>query len=305
MEVLKYLDSLTLSIDSIDNEVNYNLGRGINHYANVKKLLDYEQNNNVKLNINTVVSKENYNKIDELGEFLNNYKIEKWKFFKFIPLRETAQKNKSIFEITDTEFDNFEESSSVFKKFQNIKEIDYRQERDIEDKYILIVANGDIYRTEKGKDIKKGNALYDNVVQMIKEENNKMHKIRCIVAYENKEIINDIVNSIKELPYIEIVGTATNGDEVYEEVINLKPEMVFTECFDNEDKLKLVKQSYAKLKNKMPTFNLFTKGDNISQDELQDVFKLVDLKLNIVMPKIDLEWIKDVTKDYYDLKYKK
>lgn len=132
-----------------------------------------------------------------------------------------------------------------------------------------------------------------------------MHKIRCIVAYENKEIINDIVNSIKELPYIEIVGTATNGDEVYEEVINLKPEMVFTECFDNEDKLKLVKQSYAKLKNKMPTFNLFTKGDNISQDELQDVFKLVDLKLNIVMPKIDLEWIKDVTKDYYDLKYKK
>lgn len=302
-EILDYIDSLTLSIDSIDNKVNDNLGRGINHYSNVKKLLDYKRNDNIKLNINTVVSKENYDKIDELGEFLNNYKIEKWKFFKFMPLRETAQKNKSMFEITDTEFDNFEENSSVFRRFENIKELDYRQETDIEDRYILILANGDIYKTENGKDIKKGNALYDNVVQMIQEENSKMHKIRCIVAYDNEETIKEIINSIEELPYIEVVGTATNKEEVYNKVIELKPEMVFTEYFNNEDKMELIKRSYEKLKEDTPIFNLFTKGIAPSDDELMNIIETTNQKLNVLMPIVDLEWIKDITKDYYEFKY--
>lgn len=140
-KICNYLDGLTLSIDSVDNDINCNLGRGIKHYDNVKKILDYEQGKDIKININTVVSKANYNNIGELGEFLNNYKIDKWKFFKFMPLREIAKENKNFFEISDTEFDNFEERSSVFKKFSNIHEFDYRQEKDIEDKYIMIVAN--------------------------------------------------------------------------------------------------------------------------------------------------------------------
>ena len=163
-EICNYLDSLTLSIDSIDNEVNKELGRGATHYNNIQKILEYVKDKNLKLNINTVVSKKNIDQLDKLGRFLNNYKIDSWRVFQFMPLRETAERNKSQFEITDEEFDN---SKKIFKSFSSIPKIEFRQEADMENKYVLLVANGDIIKTENGKDVKKGNALYQNLMEFM------------------------------------------------------------------------------------------------------------------------------------------
>ena len=163
-EICNYLDSLTLSIDSTNHKTNAELGRGINHYENIKTILDYVKNKELKLNINTVVSKKNIDQLEELGKFLNKYKINSWRVFQFMPLRETAEKNREQFEISDTEF---ESKKDVFKKFENIDRVDYRQEKDMEDKYVLLVANGDIIKTENGKDVKKGNALYHNLMQFM------------------------------------------------------------------------------------------------------------------------------------------
>ena len=163
-EICNYLDTLTLSIDSTNSEVNAELGRGINHYNNIKTILEYVKDKELKLNINTVVSKKNIDQLDELGNFLNSYKINSWRIFQFMPLRETAEKNRQQFEITDAEFEN---KKSVFEKFENIGNVDYRQEKDMEDKYVLLVANGDIVKTENGKDVKKGNALYQNLMNFM------------------------------------------------------------------------------------------------------------------------------------------
>lgn len=163
-EICDYLDSLTLSIDSVDNKINADLGRGENHYSNIKTILEYVKNKELKVNINTVVSKKNIDQLEELGNFLNRYKINSWRIFQFMPLRETAKKNKEQFEIPNIEF---EKRKSVFQKFENIGRVDYRQEKDMEDKYVLLVANGDIIRTENGKDVKKGNALYQNLMQFM------------------------------------------------------------------------------------------------------------------------------------------
>lgn len=124
-EICNYLDSLTLSIDSTDNEINAELGRGINHYNNIKTILEYVKDKELKLNINTVVSKKNINQLDDLGNFLNKYKINSWRVFQFMPLRETAEKNREQFEISDAEF---ESKKGVFQKFENIGKVDYRQE---------------------------------------------------------------------------------------------------------------------------------------------------------------------------------
>ena len=163
-EICNYLDSLTLSIDSTNNETNAELGRGINHYDNIKTILDYVKDKELKLNINTVVSKKNINQLDELGNFLNKYNISSWRVFQFMPLRETAEKNKEQFEISDAEF---ESKKGVFQKFENIGRVDYRQEQDMEDKYVLLVANGDIVKTENGKDVKKENALFQNLMDFM------------------------------------------------------------------------------------------------------------------------------------------
>lgn len=163
-EICNYLDSLTLSIDSTNNETNAELGRGINHYDNIKTILDDVKDKELKLNINTVVSKKNINQLDELGNFLNKYNISSWRVFQFMPLRETAEKNRELFEISDAEF---ESKKCVFQKFENIGRVDYRQEKDMEDKYVLLVANGDIVKTENGKDVKKGNALFQNLMDFM------------------------------------------------------------------------------------------------------------------------------------------
>lgn len=162
MKIINYLDSLTLSLDSTNNEINKKLGRGEEHFDDVKYILDFIKNNNVniKLRINTVINKLNIDTISEFISFLNDYNIYAWRIFRFMPLRETAIKNRKQFEITDEQFKLIKE---LCNKKSKINQIEYREEEDMEKKYVLLVANGDIIITENGKDIKKGNALFDKV----------------------------------------------------------------------------------------------------------------------------------------------
>ena len=103
--ILDYLDTITLSIDTIDDDINEKMGRGKNHFEEIKTVLDLLKEKNIKIKINTVVNRMNLNHIQGLGEILNNnYKINEWRIFKFIPLREVAKENQKIFEITNEEF---------------------------------------------------------------------------------------------------------------------------------------------------------------------------------------------------------
>lgn len=156
-----YLDSLTLSIDSIDSQINEELGRGKYHYTEVKEILDYikEKGYNINLRINSVVCKKNNKNFVELCNFLNEYDIFNWRIFKFMPLREKAITNKENFEIS---LDDFSTTVKQIEKNSKINNIDTRIEKDMENKYILILANGDIVITQNGQDVKIGNALKDD-----------------------------------------------------------------------------------------------------------------------------------------------
>ena len=165
-KIYKYLDSITLSIDSIDDDINYSLGRGKNHFGEIKEILDYikEKNYDVKMRINSVVCKNNVNNFEDLTNFLNNYNIYSWRIFKFMPLREKAVINKESFDISLSIYDKV---VSYIKTNSNIENIDTRIEEDMEKKYVLILANGDIVITNKGKDEKVGNALKDSLKNFI------------------------------------------------------------------------------------------------------------------------------------------
>lgn len=156
--IYKYLDSITLSIDSIDSKTNDSLGRGRNHFEEIKEILDYVniKDYNIKIRINSVVCKNNLHEFNHLIKFLNSYKIYSWRIFKFMPLREKAVTNKDKFNIS---MDEYLSVVKTIKNQSNIKKIDTRIEEDMEKKYILILANGDIVVTNEGKDEKVGNAL--------------------------------------------------------------------------------------------------------------------------------------------------
>ena len=156
--ILPYLDSITLSIDTINNNTNEKLGRGKEHFSNIDKILKYIKANNskIKIRINTVINKMNIEEITDLVRYLNNFPIYSWRLFKFMPLRERAVETQHLFEITDDVYNNVIDS---IKNSSNISTIEYRKSNDMETKYVLILANGDIVITKDGNDTVIGNAL--------------------------------------------------------------------------------------------------------------------------------------------------
>lgn len=157
------LTYLNLSLDSLDNNTNLILGRGINHTNCIKKCIDMVSGSQIKLSINSVITKQNTEDIFKLGEYLKDKKINEWRIFKFMPLRERAKTNEKEFEISQMEFDNI--IADLSNKF-NLN-IVTRQLEDFETLYVLILANGDIVVTKEGKDVVLGNALSDNLKEII------------------------------------------------------------------------------------------------------------------------------------------
>lgn len=287
-EILNYLDDLTMSLDSINSKTNDILGRGEKHFTNIHNILDYINSGNykkLKVNINTVVNKQNLGEIEELGDFLNNYKIGIWKLYQFMPLRESAEKNREIFEITNFEFDNV--LRKVYEKYENISSVTFKKQEDLE-KNILILANGDIIKTENGIDFLLGDAINDNVVKYIDEYINMngdsiMKKIRALIAYDDDKTKDEIVNILKGIEDVEIVATTKNPEDTYNKIIEFKPEMVFSK-YDfgtNMNGLDIIKQSKKALNENVPAFNFIAL--DIPKEEYLEAKKIIGDKMNTVI----------------------
>ena len=78
--------------------------------------------------------------------------------------RESFKINKDLFDIA---LFDYNEVVKYIKSNSNIKNIDTRIDEDMEKKYVLILANGDIVITNKGKDENVGNALKDDIEEYI------------------------------------------------------------------------------------------------------------------------------------------
>lgn len=300
-DILNTLDEINLSIDSIDNEINVLLGKEDNHLEIIKNLLEKNKNKNIKIGINTVVSKLNVDKLEELGEFLNNYKIEKWKFLKFMPIRERAEKNEKLFEIEEKELEN---GIKRLRKFENIKTVEYKKQSEFE-KSIVIVPNADIIQTQNGIDHYFGNALKEKIIDFDGMLVNK--KIRTLIAHNDINITNRIVDAIKKLDFVDVVGTAKDGTETYQKIVDLKPEMIFTKyAMDNMNGLDIVKSSKEKLESNIPVFNMII-DNKIQENEIDEMYDIIGKKLNSLITGSDniSNNIVDIINQYNDCKNNK
>jgi len=51
-------------------------------------------------------------------------------------------------------------------------------------------------------------------------------KIKILVAHNDTKVKDEVINSIKRLQATEIIGISENGEDTYEKIIDLKPEII-------------------------------------------------------------------------------
>lgn len=295
-DILNTLDEINLSIDSIENDINTALGKEDNHFEIIKNLLEKIKDKNIKVGINTVVSKNNIDKLEELGNFLNNYKIEKWKFLKFMPIRERALENEKLFTVSEEEL---KKKVKELKPFKNIKIVEYKKQSEFE-KSIVILPNADIIQTQNGKDHHFGNALNQEFIDFKKINSNE--KIRTLIAHNEECIKDKIVSILAGIHEVEIVATSKSPEDTYNKILKYKPDMVFAK-YDfgtNMNGLDIIKQSKEVLKDNVPAFNFI--ATDIPKEDYLEAKKIIGDKMNTIIREQTPTRYTGIIEDYIDYK---
>ena len=109
-----------------------------------------------------------------------------------------------------------------------------------------------------------------------------MRKIRTLIAHNDEKVRNTILNAIENRNDIEIVGTTIEGKETYQKILELKPELIFTQYnFENMSGLELMKETKEKLQDDLLIFNIIV--DEIPHDELKKALNITDDKINALV----------------------
>lgn len=129
-----------------------------------------------------------------------------------------------------------------------------------------------------------------------------MKKIRTLIAHNDVNITNDIVKAIENLEYVDVVGTAKDGKETYNKIIDLKPEMVFAKYnMENMNGFEIAKSSKEKLENNAPIFNMII-DNNVKEEEIDKVYDMIGNKLNSLITEPISNNIVNIINDYKEYK---
>ena len=111
IDILRFVDKLTFSIDSSVAYQNREIGRGEKHYEHIKEIMPMIRYYypNLAIEINSVAFKYNYRQLDFLYDDIlsdfGQYNLNKWKISRFCPLRGRAKEREYMYSLTDEEFD--------------------------------------------------------------------------------------------------------------------------------------------------------------------------------------------------------
>lgn len=133
-----------------------------------------------------------------------------------------------------------------------------------------------------------------------------MRKIRTLIAHNDENVTNNLLNTMKGLDYVEVVGTANTGNETYNKIVELKPEIVFAKIdMENMSSMEIIKKSKEYLKENVPIFNLIT-NKNVSDEYMKEAYSIIGRNLNSFVgePINDME-IGSIMKNYKEYKENK
>ncbi|PCH72399.1 MAG: hypothetical protein COB98_11835 [Flavobacteriaceae bacterium] len=140
------LDWVALSIDSLDDAVNLKSGRAINGGRTVlsasyfKELIAKLKQKDIKIKINTVVSK--YNVAEDMNAFIIQTEPDRWKILQALKVDGQNNQGANDFEITNSQFKSYLKQNSV-----GLSSLDNAIENTelIKGSYLMISPEGTLY----------------------------------------------------------------------------------------------------------------------------------------------------------------
>lgn len=169
-KILKYFDSITLSIDGDNENIHQELGRGKVHFKKNIWLLA-QLDGKIRIKVNSVITSNNLYSIIGLKSIFEKYKIKRWKIMRFYPVSFMAKENKQFYTISDEQFDSLKNVLVSDSKMV----IQFNDYNEFENSYLNIFPNGNM-SDNRGAIV--GNILNDGFNQCIQKCNISQHYIR-------------------------------------------------------------------------------------------------------------------------------
>lgn len=157
------IETIGISIDSIDEEINKKIGRcnngNIIEFDKIVKLCRLIKNNEIKLKINLCLSKLNCN--DDISEFISLVKPDRFKIFQMTIINGINNKSKNL-QLSTNEF---LKSVIKYKKFNPKIE----KSKEMKNSYLMVDSKGYLYCNKE--EIPLGNLLIEECNKLIEFSN--------------------------------------------------------------------------------------------------------------------------------------
>jgi len=149
-KLFPYVDWLTLSIDSVNDEINIKSGRTMKGRRPPTKedylfIIQEAKKTSMRVKINTVVSQ--WNKEEDLSSFLLESQPERWKILQAMSVKGQNSTHLGEFEISNEEFQRFISRHQQLSKFIDLVP---EEEELIRGSYIMIGPDGKFFDSTKG-----------------------------------------------------------------------------------------------------------------------------------------------------------
>jgi radical S-adenosyl methionine domain-containing protein 2 len=162
----KYIDQIGVSCDSLDDNVNKELGRGFGQHVQITSRalrrieeVCVEQNLKINVKLNTVVMRQNH--MEDFSDFILEHGVKRWKVFKILRIEGENDKAYDDLSLSDAQFDGFVErhTSLTHKGVVMAPE----SNDDMTSSYLMITPDGKFYQNTEGK-YKYSDAILDSGV---------------------------------------------------------------------------------------------------------------------------------------------
>ncbi|MDG6251404.1 viperin family antiviral radical SAM protein [Methanocalculus sp.] len=137
------LDWIGLSLDSVSDEIEKDLGRGNgNHLSHIIRISDLIRKSGIKLKINTTVTRKTY--MEDMQQLIGQLCPDRWKAFQFLHVKGQNDQAVPDFAITPEEFGLFRSRHEGIM-LQNGTRPVFESADDMVDSYLMINPEGNLF----------------------------------------------------------------------------------------------------------------------------------------------------------------